>query len=223
MFYPSFNANLYGRTLGKAEWIDNRPRDGFAVKQNWICQRQSKLRNLPKNPVWADLCQPVTCEYMCVCLAQDTRTSYLMQAPHTSTADYVVLSSHRFICLHLWCGIPWSRRNTVLGKETEWIRTLRSSGRSLPLIPPRASWSLLSLCLLRSITRSITSPAPPTSICTPTAIHYSRIFSSVQTKVIIPGAVHIVLSAHSRPTPQLKQLEVIWALQSSQLISLRNH
>lgn len=97
-------------------------------------------------------------------------TQYLMHAPHTSTTDYVVLSSCRFIRLHLWCGIR-SLRNTVLGKETQWICALRSSEEACHWSPLRLLVSP-SLCLLLSITHS------PTSLRHSTDIHYHHLFSS---------------------------------------------
>lgn len=43
----------------------------------------------------------------------------IMHAPHAPTTDYVGLSSPCLIRLRLWCGIPWSLRNTVLGNEAQ--------------------------------------------------------------------------------------------------------
>lgn len=180
-------------------------RDGFAVKQKLNLSTAIKASQDPKNPVWADLCQLVTCMYMCVsCSAH-------MHAIFNACTSHIHL---RLCCSFIsplypppplmWDTLEWEEYSPGERNRVDLHSPLL--GKRLAIDPPCVSWSLLSLCLLRSITRSITSPASPTSICAPTAIHYSSIFSSVQTKVIIPGAVHIVLPAHSRPTPQLKQL-----------------
>lgn len=158
----------------KAEWIDNGPsmwaEMGLQSSKKWICQQQSKLRKIPK--ILCGLtCASSSRACTCVCPVQHARTRYLMHAPHTSTADYVVLSSRRFIRLRLWCGIPWSGRNTVPGKETEWICTLRSSGRGLPLIPLASlGLCLACVCCVQSLAPSLhlllqhPSALPPPSI-----------------------------------------------------------
>lgn len=140
----------------------------------FMCQQQSKLHKIPKSYVdW-----PVPAHYRCASEhIQHTCTQCLMHAPHTSTTDYVVLSSPHFIRLRLWCGIPWSLRNTVLGNETEWICALAPRKR-LRIDPPRVSWSLSALFLLPSVTPSITSTTlqypsvlPPTSFTTVFSSH----------------------------------------------------
>lgn len=84
-----------------------------------------------------------------------TYMQYLMHAPHTSSRLCFFLSSPLFIRLLLWCGIPWSPRNTVLGNKTEWICAF-AIGRSFPLFPFHLL-HFLSLFSLLSITLSILS------------------------------------------------------------------
>lgn len=155
---------------------------------------------------------PVPAHHMCVSEhIQRACTQYLIHAPHTSTTDYVVLSSRRFIRLRLWCG-KRSLRNTVLGKETEWICAPR---KRLAIDPPCVSWSLLaSVCCFQSLTPPHLSVLPPTSIITIFSPHFRwrSLFPLLYTLFFQPT-----------PTPLVSQLQVIWARQCSQLISLRNH
>lgn len=140
---------------------------GLLCGQKWICscatlnptQQLSCVNNSQsftryRNPVWTDLCQLIT--RVCQNTFKHTCTQWLMHAPHTSTTDYVVLSSPHFIRLCLWCGVPWSLRNTVLGNETGWICALAPLKR-LAIDPPCVSWCLpASFCCLQSLT-----PSPP--------------------------------------------------------------
>lgn len=148
-----------------AEWLGDGPSvwEEMAIQlyntdslpAAFMCQHQSKLHQISKS--WLDW--PVPAHRTCMSKhVRHTCTQYLMHAPHTSTTDYVILSSPHFIRLRLWCGIPWSLRNTVLGNETEWICTLAPRKR-LPIDPPCVSCSLsFSFFLFPSIILSITSP-----------------------------------------------------------------
>lgn len=144
------------------EWMHNGPSMWAEIDAHWcnieshpaafMCQQQSKLHKIPKSCVnW-----PVPAHHTCVSEhIQHTCTQYLMHAPHTSTTDYVVLSSPHFIRLRLWCGIPWSLMNTVLGNETEWICAL-APRKSFPIDPPFSCSLSASFCCLQSLT-----PSPP--------------------------------------------------------------
>lgn len=149
-----------------------------------------------KNRVWTDLCQLII---MCVSEhIQHACTRCLMHAPHTSTTDYVVLSSCRFIRLRLWCGIPWSLRNTVLGNETEWICAFHSPEEA-------CHWSLLRLlfsprfCLLLSITHCIISPVHP-------SFHKRPLLPSF---LLILSDGHYSRSFEPTPTPPVPHVQVI--------------
>lgn len=149
-----------------------------------------------------------------------------MHAPHTSTTDYVVLSSPHFIRLCLWCGIPWSLRNTVLGNETEWIYAL-ALRKKLPIDPPLCLLVSLSFSLLPSITHSLTSPHTPASLRPSFLLiwdegHYS--LSSTQSSLFFQPLLHLqyhitsylshtVHSAHfiKEPFRMLLQPPVKWA------------
>lgn len=181
-----------------------------------MCQQQSKLHKIPKSCVdW-----PMPAHHTCVSeQIQHTCTQYLMHAPHTSTTDHVVLSSPHFIRPRLWCGIPWSLRNTVLGKETVDLRSF--------CLEESCHWSLLrllvslSLVLLPSIAHSThpplsNRPFPLTFIINSFSPHprWRSLFPELHTLFFVPAAT---------PTPLLPQEHVIWALQCAQLISLKNH
>lgn len=166
----------------KAEWIDNGPTMWAEMglqsgKTESVNSNQSFARSQKSCVGWP---VPACHVHAHVCVCRSTH----MHAIFNACTSHI----HRRLCCSFISPLyppPPLMWDTL---ESEEYSPGERNGvdmhspllrKRLAIDPPCVSWSLLSLCLLRSITRSITSPASPTSICAPTAIHYSRIFSSV--------------------------------------------
>lgn len=115
---------------------------------------------------------------LCVCVCASERIqhmceSFLMHAPHTSTADRLGLSSHRFIRLSLWCERPRSPTDAVLGNETQWICALHTKEEACHW-SVASSWSpLSSVHFLQSLTPTLPKPRQPPQhqLQTPFSLH----------------------------------------------------